>query len=196
MPRFSRWLLNAVTVLSLLLTVATAALWVRSYWVDDVIEVKIADPAHRRVEKPYVRSDGGLVLLERGFVQFDRPGDVPNLPGIHRAVRHYKTTPHRNTFLMAQGSFWHRRGFVADGFGMPWHGFLLLPYWFVVSVLSSPAWFAAFRRLQRFRQFRRRVACADCLACGYSLVANLSGVCPECGTEIAKATAFTPAAAR
>src|SRR4051812_14209382 len=37
MPRIARWLLNTLTLASLLLCVALAGLWVRSYWVADRI---------------------------------------------------------------------------------------------------------------------------------------------------------------
>jgi hypothetical protein len=37
----------------------------------------------------------------------------------------------------------------------------------------------AYRRIRRRREGR-------CLSCGYDLTGNVSGVCPECGTAIAK----------
>jgi hypothetical protein len=40
-------------------------------------------------------------------------------------------------------------------------------------------------RLWRDEQQRRRKL-GLCLRCGYDLTANVSGVCPECGTEIEK----------
>lgn len=37
------------------------------------------------------------------------------------------------------------------------------------------------RTMRRRRVHRRREQSSECLECGYSLVGNVSGVCPECG---------------
>lgn len=56
---------------------------------------------------------------------------------------------------------------------------VIIPLWFFAAIFAIlPAiWFAGFiiRRL-RLRQGR-------CLACGYDLTGNTSGICPECGTK-------------
>src|SRR5947209_15076721 len=117
MRRLGRWTLNALTVVSLVMCVATASLWVRSYRVGDVIEATVADAGHRRVDTRYARSAGGLVLLERGFIgPLNSSGDVTRFPGVHDGIRHRKSTPSASTFLMARGSFWHRHGFVAGSY--------------------------------------------------------------------------------
>jgi hypothetical protein len=36
------------------------------------------------------------------------------------------------------------------------------------------------------RRRERRIAAGRCVACGYNLTGNISGVCPECGTAVAK----------
>jgi predicted RNA-binding Zn-ribbon protein involved in translation (DUF1610 family) len=60
---------------------------------------------------------------------------------------------------------------------------LFVPYWMLVSLLLVlPAFrLAAWRR---HRAIRRRLAAGLCRSCGYNLTANVSGVCPECGTSV------------
>lgn len=53
-----------------------------------------------------------------------------------------------------------------------------LPFWFALLVFS---WYPTFTFIRGpFRRWRRRRK-GCCLACGYDLQGNLSGVCPECG---------------
>ena len=53
----------------------------------------------------------------------------------------------------------------------------LLPL--AVGLLSLPFWLPAALRDERRSKRRRK---GLCLACGYNLTGNTSGVCPECGT--------------
>jgi hypothetical protein len=59
-----------------------------------------------------------------------------------------------------------------------------VPWWMLVMVLGAlPLWRGAssFRRDRR----RRRLAVRNCcLACGYDLTGDVSGVCPECGGSV------------
>ena len=54
----------------------------------------------------------------------------------------------------------------------------------LVLIVLVPVTLSAVRmirgRRERLATYRRRTR--RCLECGYSLVGNLSGVCPECGT--------------
>ncbi len=55
------------------------------------------------------------------------------------------------------------------------------PGWvLLIMILAYPV--GAFIRgpVRRWRRRRR----GECLRCGYNLTGNLSGICPECGTEI------------
>jgi hypothetical protein len=47
-----------------------------------------------------------------------------------------------------------------------------------------PAWW--YPRQYRQRRTRRRIARGECGHCGYSMSANASGICPECGTPVVK----------
>lgn len=60
-----------------------------------------------------------------------------------------------------------------------------LPNVFLLSMFATgtyPTYALITGPMRRWR--RRRKRC--CQQCGYSLIGNLSGVCPECGTEVAK----------
>jgi predicted RNA-binding Zn-ribbon protein involved in translation (DUF1610 family) len=59
---------------------------------------------------------------------------------------------------------------------------MLLPLWALVVLFSAyPAYAAA-----RWYSKRRRKLTNVCISCGYNLTGNVSGICPECGTEIGK----------
>ena len=60
-------------------------------------------------------------------------------------------------------------------FELPWLGVMLL------ASLPPGAW------IYRKRQRAKRPPFAECRTCGYSLIGNTSGVCPECGTAAASA---------
>ena len=54
-----------------------------------------------------------------------------------------------------------------------------VPYWFVLTLLSLPAFFVWRRRLRQIRSLRR-VSRGACPGCGYDLRAS-PDYCPECG---------------
>jgi hypothetical protein len=52
-----------------------------------------------------------------------------------------------------------------------------------VALLAVAAGFLAWYRIERPHELRaERLAKGQCLACGYDLTGNVSGVRPECGT--------------
>jgi predicted RNA-binding Zn-ribbon protein involved in translation (DUF1610 family) len=56
---------------------------------------------------------------------------------------------------------------------------ILIPGWLTAFAIAAYPTFAFIRGpLRRWRRKRRGL----CAACGYNLTANVSGVCPECGT--------------
>ena len=58
---------------------------------------------------------------------------------------------------------------------------LMMPMWAVFGLaVIYPVRLFVRGPVTRFRRARHQ----QCLACGYSLVGNLSGVCPECGTAV------------
>jgi hypothetical protein len=59
---------------------------------------------------------------------------------------------------------------------------LAMPFWFLVALLAPYPGLSFVRWLRR----RRRAKRGQCLECGYNLMANVSGACPECGTETSR----------
>ena len=57
-----------------------------------------------------------------------------------------------------------------------------IPYWFLALVLIA---LPAIWSISTIRT-RHRKKGGRCLACGYNLTGNTSGVCPECGTPVAR----------
>lgn len=57
------------------------------------------------------------------------------------------------------------------------HGFFVL-----VMLLAAPFEYLRMWRRSKQDEERRRRICGECVHCGYDLIGNVSGVCPECGT--------------
>jgi hypothetical protein len=173
-----RWAFNLAASVSLVLCMATVALWAQSR------------PYHqaRRVSSNarfYVfRSLFGIIeldLTECILGQF--PSDFPNRFTIN---------------LLPQGTdvVWNRGFKSVFGFGyreeplvgrFP-NGFVTartrsfsVPLWAVVGVTSILPLLFLYRRLHAYRRILRN----GCLTCGYNLTGNTSGVCPECGAPTA-----------
>jgi hypothetical protein len=58
------------------------------------------------------------------------------------------------------------------------------PYWPLVCAAAMPPFLWAGTRGRRIVVRRRRCKRGMCLACGYDLAHNVSGVCPECGARV------------
>ena len=56
-----------------------------------------------------------------------------------------------------------------------------VPLWMPFMLLAAYPTLAFIRGPLRRRRRRKR---GECVACGYNLTGNVSGVCPECGAEI------------
>ena len=104
----------------------------------------------------------------------------------------------------ALGYLTHERTVLSPGgaflYGYKWTGFYVGERFIHVKPLSAllgflPAYWLTRRAAVRAAQWRaaarrgRRLSHGRCAACGYSLMGNVSGVCPECGAESAAAAA-------
>jgi len=179
----ARRLLDILGALSLLLFAATAVLWVRSYFVRDIVGFGFAGRnAH------VVQSILGRLHL------------VSGLDGRYTGgVWHYADRLSPQALWQGGMSGYPARvnwccGFVWQTYseihlwpGPPYsvsHSRLVVvPYWFPAAVLAIPpaVWLPALRR--RWRR-RFRLTHGLCLTCGYNLTGNVSGRCPECGERI------------
>ena len=180
--RLRRILLNAATVVSLLLFVATAALWVESYRAYTYVSLGNAVG----VEWVVVH-DAGRIGLRR--TTYWAKEDDPKFPSPYRAFRRF------NRFPMWVGRNWGDDGWRWAGFDAGYRvpiyaaayrsrrqvgvsRLIRLPYWFVAAAtLVVPS--MSIRRACRERS--RQSVGTRCLTCNYDLRATPDR-CPECGT--------------
>jgi hypothetical protein len=163
MRRLLRILLNAATVLSLVLCVATVAMCVRSYWIEDAALLPSQNWWHRYSLASYL----GTIEIFRETLR--PPSDAPRwssdrLDGaasseLRRELRQetaflsfgYRTTGVRQQMLIVH-----------------------VPYWSVGVILALlPTLWTLRRRAGKHRNGR-------CIVCGYDLRATPDR-CPECG---------------
>jgi hypothetical protein len=202
-----RRLLNLLTAVSLLLCVAACVLWVRSYWVADlVVRSGVAGDGallRERVWGAYAERGQLAFCAQRYDVTFGAEADAAEASGLGAEDNGWAWRGYRPPGVTAPvHSFWrnHRLGIgtyasttvtpagttlvgsrPAATRGMftrlLWVG---APCWLAVAFAAVlPAiWLA---RLGARRRDRRRRS-GHCPACGYDLRAT-PGRCPECGTS-------------
>jgi hypothetical protein len=168
--RFLRILFNAATVLSLVLCVATAALWVRSYWRLDTF-------AWTRPPRPgaeslfvYLDSGSGGMMTGIGLLSYGWASEQPS-------GWDWRRDDHRPVSY-AGGRTANRWGFGHDSFHHPqvrWVR-IIVPAWLVVTLFGA----LPTTRLALSIRRRRRSVKGRCLRCGYDLRATPDR-CPECG---------------
>ena len=156
-----RRLHNASSGLSLLLCVALAVLWVRSYRVMDGV----------RYSHPSATSSHCL-HTRHGAVHYLYCGPpLTTTPGWR-----WLGGPQPPKFVaMVDRPQWRALGFAGGGVKTFW--FVSVPFWSLVIAAAALPAATLVRRVRR----RRRLGAGRCAACGYDLTANVSGVCPECG---------------
>jgi hypothetical protein len=211
MRRLRRVILNAITVLSLLLCVATVVLWVRSYFVSDRWHLVIkhyGSAVHREGTEDNLSTCRGAMQYMHGTLNEDwepsyaerkvlatqpswRPPDPPPDRG------HYSiSAAAASIFLPHPGSNLARPGVLgALGFSL-WQGicgrgtqtqengtFLIVPFWFLTCMTAAPGLATAVSaRRRRLTLVREKHGLCAC--CSYNLTGNFSGVCPECGMVV------------
>jgi hypothetical protein len=175
--KIARYVLGLLTLLSLFLWVAAAALWVQSR--AQTMQL------HRSGETElFVRSEGGelsvmantnSVAMPPGTGQAEWKLVLPNFKPISQAQR-----------LQRPISFWNRVGFGFDksryrpvgwksGYWM-----IVSPYWFLLA-LATPLSARWLIRGLSSRRRRRLAASGRCTTCGYDL-RGTPARCPECGS--------------
>ena len=170
MRQLLRILLNAATVLSLVLCAVTMAAWVRSYQAQDTVFWTMTNPPLTVQAYTY---RGGVFA---GFAKPVGTGDEWYLPGAGWVRgRAWSFTELGG----AQGTLFNRFGFALpyDHNGAVESRTLACPFWFLVLLTAIlPA-----VRLARRRARRLRMGAGLCQHCGYDCRATLER-CPECGT--------------
>jgi hypothetical protein len=158
MRRLPPILLNAATVALLMLCAATVALWVRSYFIADIVE---RGTRERADELRLTRGAVVVALLTSGHP--------------HPGLRHLRGAPRMvaNTAAeMGDGPGWRLCGFEYS----PDVNLIAFPMWSLVVATSLLP-------IGRATRGPRRTENTDnaCPSCGYDLRATPEQ-CPECGT--------------
>ncbi len=180
MRRVRRYILNALTVLSLLLCVATAALWVRSYRVLDSYQ-------------SFRPADGRLIALAllRGGLQIAHgdgfPRDHPLANAGWESIEmgdFMLGPPDKNWQLLFGGvtsidqrllGFRYLSGYLLAG--RFWS--IQIPLWSICTLLLLSPMLRMRSSCQKWQRREHRL----CLRCGYDLRATPDR-CPECGTPV------------
>jgi hypothetical protein len=182
--RFRRFILNAATWLSLLLSVGTVCLWVRSYWKAEVIERHhewhegTGGNEKPRYSNLILQSDpfGLIVERELGTVSSGSPLQL-GVERFHHIRDATLSNRYRDTWWNRCGLYWihvHPRNPTPGSRDLRSIG---TPHWLPALVLSLLPLFRLIRHLRR----RSLLLPGHCLHCGYDLRATPSR-CPECGT--------------
>jgi hypothetical protein len=185
-----RRLFTLMSFLSLLLCAAAVALWVRSYWGTDYVE--LSSPAgsdsfsitHHTHGVRWTRGDIRLSHAEQTLYMHKTPS--PKLDGTGRSTWGWGRlgAGHMGSEPLPADSVWsrlgfhsYRRGEMSSFYDIREQG-VALPAWLPVVIFGvAPALWLA-RRVRT----HRRIAKGFCRNCGYDLCAT-PGRCPECGTE-------------
>src|SRR5688572_23395667 len=169
-----RRLLNGLTALSLLLFVAAAALWVRSYFATEAVGFgRVLDGAAGRTLSisgaGWARGRLVLVLVQ------DLPSELS--PEYARPF-YLRQPPQELRRDRPSPSLWNRLGFFL--LDRPEHG-VILPLWALAIVAAV----LPIHRAAAFARARKRRRIGVCPSCGYDLRATPDR-CPECGATLAK----------
>jgi len=197
--RPGRLTLKLAAAVSLALCGVTAALWVRGYFVADIVSAAWVAAAGGRAPVAHevnARSEGGVLLLQT----MSRPLAVPlsvtgaGPPGGLR-WGYQGSRPRLDLPPSGQGPRWLSRGARIAWRASPKGGgvdrWLILPCW----LLMLPGAACGGWRLRRWLRARRAARLGLCSRCGYDLRASPER-CPECGTGLPAPTvaAASPAA--
>jgi hypothetical protein len=179
--RAFRILVNCVTVVSLVLFLAAVAIWVRGYFVEDVINWRRAD-AWRvlRCSRGHLIYDVNVSNWSGGPLGWKYSQDAPNPTTLVNAKVSGLTLSIGPRDRWTHGEFlgfaWWR---WASGRGNSIVMFAA-PVWSLVAVtLIVPVGWVLIR-VYRSRVRRRKLRAGCCVSCGYDLRAT-PGRCPECG---------------
>jgi len=165
MRRLLRILVNAATVLSLLVCLATAVLWVRADQYTNRLTYNAGQTLHQLCTNSTGVQYVHLATASRGrsrFAIYHWAGWSEDF-GIYRQLEAVDTS----LFL--------------DQIAPPWGGYTFtIPYWllFLVTAVAPGIWLT--KRLRR-----KRTLPGLCPKCQYDLRATPDR-CPECGTVVAK----------
>jgi hypothetical protein len=188
-----RRLLNLLTLLSLLLCVAMAALWVRSFVSADTWTWERTS-ATGRTDEFEVESGNGRVGLFSSMRDYRDSVPLPPSADDGRLLFTHIAEGRRAIHAPDGQSLWNRIGFSfqSQHYSRLHRGVIPFTYreWWLTLPLWLPAMATAFLpavRLAGCRLRRRGSNDRLCSSCGYDLRATPDR-CPECGTSTAAGT--------
>jgi hypothetical protein len=162
-----------IAVASLVLCIATAGMWGRSYFASDRVGRVHYTPGINEDHHVYLRADRGVLSLSWG-------GDpAENFSHIKWTYHRFDPTPGKRVYagdapaaMHAIGVGWTSAQILTTG---EFHSEFCISMMTIMIVTAVPTVALALRRLLRPR------GTGVCRACGYDLRAT-PGRCPECGT--------------
>src|SRR5258706_3035630 len=180
MKRLRRIIFNVLTALSLLLCVATAGLWVRSYTTQDTV---YRDNNTYGIRRILSATEGHLMIARINIVERFRLGRTVR----REAKWSYESVPPGGEFVFDTpitdarfAGFSYRRGELEQYWDCC---VVVVPFWAITLALAMlPA--------IRLRKLRRRWSPGCCPTCSYDLRATPDRS-PECGTINAQAKALS-----
>jgi hypothetical protein len=172
MRRLLRWTFHALAAASLLLCLATAVLWVRSYFVYDQFYAEIGGG---RAWSDHLALAAYRGTFDSAFSRLEPPRGQPPQPWAFR-LDHPSELPAPSSW----NNFEFRTARGIDRGYVYYMQYLCAPAWSLVSAFALLPTIAAFRQIRTIRRRRRRARLGCCPACGYDLRAT-PGRCPECG---------------
>ncbi len=205
-----RWVVNILCGLSLLLCVAIAILWVRSYQTaESILRVDCTMEAGDRVVRCFgtenYRGRTSVLFGKFIFSGFRSDEELTGMMPLRsefpefRVGRRYRHIRNEGPELRLppDPSIWKRFGFyVACPRSQINHGggrtatwslwYVQLPHWFLCLLAACPPVFRV-----RSWLWPRRPRPGFCVNCGYDLRATPQR-CPECGTEVVQPPINTP----
>jgi hypothetical protein len=180
-----RWIrigFRGVVAISLILFMAAASMWVRSYYVNDWFMFRKLNPAARSITDCNIISDLGIITVHWQTPCKGWPEAYESFAENEQSGFTYQRDVPDFTDAPDSGAT----------FPLPFHGFLFdrqspnfitveLPYWPLVVVTSFLPMAVVLRTLARRLRGRWRDRNGLCRNCGYDLRSSRER-CPECGT--------------
>jgi hypothetical protein len=174
--KIARFALELVTLLSLLLWIASATLWIQSR----IVELTFL---HSGQKDLLVRSGAGQLSLEADTIDWTNwaRDDPKGWTRVRSALPAMRVAQQ----FGAPVTFWNRLGFAARHLTWPAGPvselrIVIIPYWFLLA-LATPLSARWLHRGLRSRRHRRLAAAGRCTTCGYDL-RGTPDRCPECGS--------------
>ena len=161
-----------LSLLSLLLCVATAVLWVRSAFVYNSITAEWSDHVKLKVQGPEV-------FIRVNKARFDAAGPLRNAKV--SVVKAGKDLAVPGAVFVRYHSIARSNDGVVHVLVRHWE--LWLSYWLIIlASLLLPATYI----LTAFHTGKHPYP--SCPSCGYNITGNTSGTCPECGSPVPQAS--------